>query len=448
MTAVLVSPVVPAHADESVVVRGSEFPATGLADLAVTGCSGLFDRVAEPIATYVTRTDAAPRGEHVYSLDLAGGNAVGAQFAVGSVLATTVAGLSLASPGGTTGVAYVGYQAPRDTGTDFFWVGRSALSAAPGGWRPVDVVDRSYTWTRYDLATGRRAPLPDAPTPPAPQEPGPMEPSPEVEAPETGTPAEFAAGRGGDGPGFFAVGFGCDGARFSLDALRVGSPGQVTTYDLEGWTSTATIAGSTHVIEFGQGVDLAGVLRDNTGGSLDHGLLRLEQRSFGRETFQPVPNAARTVDAGDPVVRVTPTTRTHYRWSFAGTWSVNGAVSPTWVVEVTPVVRVELARADAEPEPTRAPEPEPEPEPEPGLVVTGSVAPAKPGVQVTLWQVAGPSRTAVGSAVVADDGSFRIEAPAAARLPARYVVTVPATGGNLAGTSRTVVAEAQTRSNR
>jgi hypothetical protein len=37
----------------------------------------------------------------------------------------------------------------------------------------------------------------------------------------------------GDGPGYLA-GSGCDGEDFSIDALRYGSRGAVTTYDLEG----------------------------------------------------------------------------------------------------------------------------------------------------------------------------------------------------------------------
>ena len=45
---------------------------------------------------------------------------------------------------------------------------------------------------------------------------------------------DFVAAHGGDGPGLYALTFGCDGAPFSMDAMRVGSPGNVKTYDLEG----------------------------------------------------------------------------------------------------------------------------------------------------------------------------------------------------------------------
>jgi hypothetical protein len=41
----------------------------------------------------------------------------------------------------------------------------------------------------------------------------------------------------------------------------------------------------------------------------------------------------------------------------------------------------------------------------------------------------------VGEAPITDDGSYRIEVPDAPRTFSRYVVTVPAVSGNLAGTS-------------
>lgn len=383
------------------------------------------------------------------SYDLAGGNAVGAQFAVGSVLATTVAGLSMAAPQGTTGVAYVGYQPPRDSGSTLFWVGRAPLEAAPGGWRAVDVAGRSFSWTRYDLATGQRAPVS---SPPTAQPSGPSSPDPTPDsttdqdqgADRPATVAEFAGRMGGDGPGFFAVGFGCDGARFSIDALRVGRPGDVTTYDLEGWTSSAVIAGSTHRVLYGDGLTLSGVLRDNAGGSLDHGLLVLEARPFGRETFQPVLGATRTVDAGDPVLTVTPQTRTFYRWRFAGSWSVNGSVSPAWSVDVA--IRV-LAKTVTAPAPAPAPSADAESDADPGetaplVVITGSAEPARPGAKATLWRVSGPKRTALATATIADDGTFRFEVPTQPRAPWQYVVTVPGAGGLLAGQSALEVAEA------
>ena len=56
-----------------------------------------------------------------------------------------------------------------------------------------------------------------------------------VDAGGSATIAGFTAEHG-DGPGYLLAGLGCDGEEFSIDALRFGSPGAVTTYDLEGIT--------------------------------------------------------------------------------------------------------------------------------------------------------------------------------------------------------------------
>ena len=216
----------PASADTTVVVRGLGFPSAGLTGLAITGCPGLFDRVAEPVTSYLSRGDS-PIGTRSLKYDLAGGNAVGSQQAVASMTGTSVAGLSVRAPGGTSGVAYAGYQPPADWGTSRMWVGRADLSAAPGGWQSVDATGLTYTWTRYDLATQQR--LPET-------------------ADGTATVRAFAAAHGGDGPGFYTVGFGCDGQPFNIDALRSGSPGAVTTYDLEGYTSSTAISGSASTV--------------------------------------------------------------------------------------------------------------------------------------------------------------------------------------------------------
>ena len=387
----------PASADTTVVVRGLGFPSAGLTGLAITGCPGLFDRVAEPVTSYLSRGDS-PIGARSLKYDLAGGNAVGSQQAVASMTGTSVAGLSVRAPGGTSGVAYAGYQPPADWGTSRMWVGRADLSAAPGGWQSVDATGLTYTWTRYDLATQQR--LPEA-------------------ADGTATVRAFAAAHGGDGPGFYTVGFGCDCAPFNIDALRSGSPGAVTTYDLEGYTSSTAISGSASTVLAGEPVTLAGSLQDELGRPVPHGLLVLEARGPDAAAFTPVKGVAASVD-GAPSVSVTPSARTAYRWRFAGTWSVDGSVSPSFTVQVGTVVTAERQPGD---------------DPGAPVAVVGTTRPAKPGVRATLWRV-GPAggRTAVATTPASEDGGYHFEV-ARTRRAASYVVTVPATGGNLAGES-------------
>ena len=386
----------PAHADDQVVVRGLSFPADGATKLAIVGCDAVYDRRPEPIATYLSRENGAG-GTRSFEYDLAGGNAVGSQTSVGSMSDTSAAGLSVYAAHGSAGVAYAGYQAPADWATQKVWVGRAALSAPADVWTRVDVTGLTYTWTQYDLAT--------------------MEQVDQADAPAT-VPA-FLAAHGGDGPGFYATGFGCDGQPFNIDALRSGSAGAVTTYDLEGSTSTAGITGSASSITAGESVTLGGLVRDQWDRSLPHGLLVLEEQKFGSDRFVPVEGAARSLGAGDPQVTVEPEAHTVYRWSFAGTWSVDGSVSEPFTVDVGTAVTASLERVpDTD-----------------ALLVTGRIAPAKPGVRATLWRVVGEDRTRVGGAPVAEDGSYRIEIAEAPKGFGRYVVTVPAASGNLAGAS-------------
>ena len=385
----------PAHADSQVVVRGLSFPADSATKLSIVGCEGVYDRRPEPIATYLSR--GGPAGTRSFKYDLAGGNAVGSQSSVRSMAATTTAGLTVYAPNGSAGVAYAGYQAPADWSTKRFWVGRAGVTVGANDWQQIDATDLTYTWTQYDLGTLK----------------------PVAQADGAATVPAFLAAHGGDGPGFYATGFGCDGQPFKVDSLRSGSAGAVTTYDLEGFTSTAGISGSASTITAGESVTLSGVVRDQWARTLPHGLLVLEEQKTGTHRFVPVEGAAGSLDAGDPTVMVQPEDNTVYRWSFAGTWSFDGSVSEPFSVDVATAVTANTERL-----------------PDSGaLVATGSVTPAKPGVSATLWRVVKGAQTVVGEAPIADDGSYRIEVPDAPRTFSRYVVTVPAVSGNLAGTS-------------
>lgn len=394
----------PAHADDQVVVRGLAFPADSATNLSIVGCDAVYDRQPEPVATYLSRGDG-PAGTRSFMYDLAGGNAVGSQTAVRSLADTSAAGLSVYAAGGSAGVAYVGYQAPADWATQRVWIGRADLAAPAGAWTRVDATGLTYAWTQYDLATMSEVAQPDD------------QPDDQPDAPAT-VPT-FLAAHGGDGPGFYSTGFGCDGQPFKIDALRAGTAGAVTTYDLEGFTSTAGITGSASSITAGDSVTLGGAVRDQWDRPLPHGLLVLEQQRFGTDRFVPVDGAARSLGADDPQVTVEPDTRTVYRWSFAGTWSVDGSVSEPFTVDVGTAVTASSERAaDGG-----------------AVVVTGTVVPAKPGLRATLWRVDGEERAVVGRAPIAEDGGYRIEVAEVPRGFGRYVVTVPAASGNLAGTS-------------
>jgi hypothetical protein len=324
-----VASVAPAHADSTVTVRGTAFPDAG-AQLTLVGCGSLFDRTAEPVQPRIGRGPVPLAGERSLRFDLAGGNAMGAVFSVGSVTRTAVAAIAVQAPAGGSGVAYAGYRSPADAGTDLVWFGRAPLTAAPGQWQHVDAAGLSYVWTQYDLSTGQAV-------------------EPASSAPATPV-ADFTAAHGGDGPGLFTVGFGCDGRPFRMDALRSGTAGDVTTYDVEGLVTSTVMDGAHATVEAGHSIDLHGSL-DVSGGSVPRATLVLEQLPAGAREWEPVA----VVPAEDAHMTVTPERTTTYRWRFVDRPLAVGSESQPFVVEVVPAPEAEPTAAPTPPKATSKP---------------------------------------------------------------------------------------------
>jgi hypothetical protein len=313
-TAGVVITAAPSYADDTVVVQGTSFPDPARANLSFVGCDDLYQRSDEPLAPTVGRgPGAAPVGQRSLGFDLRGGNAVGALFTVSSVLSTQTASLAVTAAARATGVAYAGYQEPADAGTTLLWLGRSELTTPGGAWQTVEAVTRDYTWTKYDMATRQPVAL-DAGLPM--------------------TVAAFATAHGGDGPGVFTIGFGCDGTPFSMDRLRVGSAGQVTTYDVEGLRTRVTIAADRLVVDEGDAVTLTGRLRTETGDPVPHATLILEQRRAGSSRWTPVLVAP--VGRDGARARVEPQDQTFYRWRFVDRPLAEGSASVPLLLDVLP----------------------------------------------------------------------------------------------------------------
>ena len=119
-----------AHADETVVVRGTAFPDAS-AQLAYVGCTDLLatpvDQVLQP---YIGRGpgQAPPAGVRSLGYRLAGGTAVGSQHVVASMLSTTTATLGVFAPQGAEGLAVAGYQEPADAGSHRIWFGTARVA--------------------------------------------------------------------------------------------------------------------------------------------------------------------------------------------------------------------------------------------------------------------------------------------------------------------------------
>ncbi|WP_205472714.1 hypothetical protein [Nocardioides sp. SYSU D00038] len=384
--AVVLSLTAPAGAEGPVVVRGTAFPSPLTAGLSHVGCASLHDRGTEVVQPYVSQGPGTPPlGARSLKYDLAGGSAMGALSYVSSVRGPG-ASLSVHAEQGTTGVAYVGYQAPADRGTDRVWFGRADLAVGAGAWQRVDAGALAYRWTLYDVGTGRvLAAGPDTPL----------------------AVATFTALRGGDGPGMWTIGFGCDGRPFNVDAFTLDG----TTYDLEGLRTTLGIASTRAAVTAGEEVRVDGGLEVH-GGSLPFATVILERRAWGETAWTPI----RVADAVGvvPSVHVQPPRRTEYRWRFVDRPLAEGSTSAPLVVDVAR--RVEATWADGR--------------------ITGTVAPARAGVPVRLhrsgaWQ---PVATTVTDA----EGRFALDVPAPAR--GTYRVHVPAGDGNLAGASAPLAA--------
>lgn len=340
------SPAAPARAaaggGSTVVVHGTDFPGSKAANLSFVGCQSLMGRTPETVQSYVGFGPAnPPAGERSQGFDLAGGNAVGSLHYVESLAATTVASVSVIAPQGTAGVAYVGFQEAAQKGSTLMWFGRAPLTVGAGGWQNVNATALSYTWSVIDTRTGASLAY-----------------DPALGATGLSTIGPFLAGHGGDGPAVFAVGFGCDGAEFNIDRFRIGGPAGVTTYDLEGLTTSLDISGSATSVEAGKPVTLTARLRDQAGERVPGAMVVLESRPAGAAQFHT--EAVLPASAEDPSVRVKPEKDTVYRFRFADRPLAEGSVSAAYAVTVTEPGQ------EPSPEPTKGPKPSEEPKPSQG----------------------------------------------------------------------------------
>ena len=362
----------PALADDTVTVHGTAFPNERAAQLTLVGCESLYQRSTELLQPFISRGPGRPgMGTRSLKYDLAGGNAIGTLSYVDSMAGTSAAGLQVYARPGAQGVAYAGYQSP-DTDGSQLWIGRASLSAT-GSWQQIDATALSYTWAEYDMQTGAAT----------------------GETADPATVATFAAANGGDGAGFYMVGFGCDGAPFYMDAWRVGAPGTTTTYDLEALTSHLTMNGSTHSIDPGGAVTISGSVRDGTGRRLVRGTMILEAKAVGTASFLPV----RVVDAAttDPSVTLTPTESTIYRWRFADRPLATGSVSNEFRVDVRQPRQPEPDQQTPQtPQTPQAPQSSPTPDAPDSLPTTAAPdtpAPTTPSETPTPESTPEPSTT-------------------------------------------------------
>lgn len=307
ISAVLGVSLSPAAADDTVVVRGLGFP-TSDTRVIYFGCTDLFHRDSAPPQVRIDRVDAPPSGLRSFGVQIPGaGAASGPVTLVDSVAATTVAGFSARADLGSTGVAYVWFVTP-GLQQGQVWAGRADLSVGPA-WQYVDAAAATYTWTLYDVASGTR-----------------------VRPAGSATIAGFTA-QNGDGPGYLLAGLGCDGKEFMIDAIRFGSPGAVTTYDLEGITVTTSMAASTSAVVRGKKATLTGASVDIAGIPVGAPLV-LQARPAGSGVFRTVGAPVTASPSGVVTMRVAPGKTTTYRWFMPATGYADGGFSGPVTISV------------------------------------------------------------------------------------------------------------------
>ncbi len=337
----LSAPIASASADSTVTVSGLDFPSNDTY-LTYFGCEDLYHADTEPPRVRIDRGSAPSAGNRSFGVIMPGsGTASGPVHAVSSVADTTVASFSArARYGDGEGVAYVWYVTPGLLPGQV-WAGHADLTLG-SSWETVDTTAESYTWRLVTAATGAL-----------------------VRDGGTSTIADFTDEHG-DGPGYLLAGFGCDGEEFSIDRLRYGGRGNVTTYDLEGIAARAEMRDPSEAeVAAGDPVTITGAAVDGHRVPIGASMV-LQAKTAESGKFVAVGKVI--PESNDGLVRkvVHPKKTTTYRWYLPAMGYADEAVSD--VVTVT-------VKGD-EPEPPAEPgeSPSAEPTTAPGEVVGDEVA--------------------------------------------------------------------------
>ena len=154
--AVLAGALTPAYADGTVAVQGTAFPTPTQATLSFVGCADLYQRTDEGLVPMIgVRPRRGTPGTRSMGWDLAGGNAVGVMFSVGSV-ALGVDGQHGRALGRTSHRSGLRRLPGAGRRRDDAAVARPLGDGhARRGLATFEAATRVYTWTKYDMASRR-----------------------------------------------------------------------------------------------------------------------------------------------------------------------------------------------------------------------------------------------------------------------------------------------------
>jgi hypothetical protein len=210
---------------------------------------------------------------------------------------------------------------------------------------------------------------------------------------------------------------------FYLDNMTFGLVGNTTTYDFEpapAWPLRTTV--SRTELPYGSTVNVAGVLRDDTGALVEGTVLALYRKVWGDESFSVTNELAVTDMEGRVSAVQTPRRRTQYQWRVTEIRNQDLVQNFVPRTPVTVDVRrlITASVADTTLTPSQA------------VVVTGTTTPNAEGASVALRREGSTAPLLFGE--VRSDGTYRL----ARKLPAgtwKIYTTVAANAGMLKGTS-------------
>jgi hypothetical protein len=395
----------PARADSTIVVRGGSF-GSDLNGVFGLDCDDPFELAQGLTFTYPATT--SPLGARALrvapSFTGVGG---GWSSLVDSLDAVTTFTMDVRTTVPNEGRVVVSMASEVPEETTHRWVGVSEPVSIPAasGYQTVSGLGRTFDWTKYNGAT----PVGSAPSQ---------------------TLDAFLEGHGGDREGQLIMTFGCNGVGFDTDRWRIGDVSNVTSFDLEGVASSVMTRVSVTRVVYQGAVKMSTALR--LAGELSPGGTVALQARQPDGSFSTVGSATTNAQGAASLV-VRPTRTTTYRWSFAGTDTIDPSVSVPITVRVAPILT-------ATPSTRRIPRGG-------ALVVSGKVTPVLGGTTVTLWRYSGVGPVRLATAKVKANGTYRVSRTL--DLPGKYEVftSIPKVGTFLSATSRTVTVTV-TRQNR
>ncbi len=395
------SPVPPAHADSTVVVRTFEedyYPGTDALEIGF-GCDAV-GTMGSPIR-YIQGIDPAPAtglGERYWGFAPQGsqsGRFYGVGVEVDNSSSLDTFGMQVYGAAAGTGRAII-FAHPPFAVVDGYYLGVATVNGGGDAWTFVNAADLTYTWTEYEANN-----------------------QPTGASGGTKTLDAFLADKGGESTnGYLAgLGFGCDGNRYFYDGFKWGPSGNVTTLDFEAFAVTLNSGASPLTITGGKKATLTGTVDPVFVGGTP---VELEMRPFVSQEWSVV-DEVQSNDLGVLVRKVAPLQQADYRWHFIGTVHYQDKYSVVRRVKV----RTGLTAVVGDPTVQRGRK----------IVVNGQTTPVTPGQIVTLWRKTATGKVQLGTTIVKVDGTYKVTGNASARGTWKVFTTIPPSPGNLAGIS-------------